>query len=94
MSVKGRERKRKKRIAAERASRESRQSGSSSQNWYLTLATRPIGCARCPKVLRVGHELVYRAQPREALCVHCTELAGIKPRLSWRWENARGRRGR
>lgn len=92
MSFKQREQKRMKRIASERASREARNAGTSAVRWYLTLATYPIGCARCPTVLRVGHQMVYRARPREAICLLCAESLGIKPRPSLRWENRRKER--
>lgn len=62
--------------------------------WYLTVAKRTTCCARCGGVLREGRELVYRAEPREALCKLCAEShpEAKSARPSCRWIQSKGHR--
>jgi hypothetical protein len=98
MGWKHREAKRKKRAAVARCRKESRESGSSSGKWWLTIVTRKTCCANpaCGGTLRVGAEMVFRKVPQEALCVACADRARTPYRPSAEWEKhrrARAKRG-
>jgi RNase P subunit RPR2 len=86
MGFKQRERKRRKKTAIASAQRQARSAGKSNR-WWLTRVARDTCCARCGTILRVGREMVYRAEPREARCVPCGE--GVSYRPSVRWEQKR-----
>jgi hypothetical protein len=75
---KQRERKRKAKAAQTRAQAVGRRDGQAGANWWLTLITHDTCCANCAHVLRVGKEMVYRYEPREALCVHCAQSAHVQ----------------
>lgn len=94
MGFRQREKKRKKKAAVALAQAESRRSGSSSGKFWLTLVTQKTCCAKCGGILVVGREMVYRAQPREALCVACADGRGVFYRPSVRWEKETLRRRR
>jgi hypothetical protein len=94
MGYRARERKRKRKAAQIREQARSRSTKSASRKWWLTVVTLNTCCARCPKPLRSGMDMVYRATPREALCLGCAERdeaiwRSCKPSL--RWEQARKR---
>lgn len=92
MSFKQRERRRKKRAAQLAAQKQARRTGTSTGKWWRTIVTRTTCCARCAGVLREGRQMVYRARPREALCVACADAdATISSRPSLRWEHQRVR---
>ena len=93
MAFKQREKRRRIRMAQAaqgRAQRAQRQEGKSSA-WWLTIVSGDICCAACSGVLRVGRPMVYRASPREALCVPCADGKALSYRPSTRW--AQQRRG-
>lgn len=92
MGFKQREKKRRRKAAAEaaRARLRASSSRSSSSRWWLTLVSADCCCARCAGMLRVGREMVYRATPREALCVTCADRdPAVSYRPSVSWERAR-----
>jgi hypothetical protein len=90
MSYRSRESKRKKKAAMSAAQSKAKATGSTSR-WWLTLTTRDTCCARCALVLRIGTAMVYRSQPREALCPACAETAEVRFRPSVAWEQRRTR---
>jgi hypothetical protein len=89
MSFKQRERKRKRRAAVPAAQKEARRSGSASPHWWLTIVIRNASCNRCGGALRMGRPMVYRAVPREVICIDCAERDGVSSRPSVQWEQAR-----
>lgn len=88
MSFRSRESKRKKKAAMSAAQSKAGATGLAPR-WWLTIVTRDTCCARCALVLRIGAAMVYRSQPREALCPACAETAGVKFRPSVAWEQQR-----
>jgi hypothetical protein len=87
MSFRQQESRRKKKAAQLAAQNQSRWSGTSAGKWWLTLVRVNTCCAKCGRSLRVGMEMVYRASPREALCMECAEshpsARSWRPSLSW-----------
>ncbi len=87
MGFKQRERKRKKKAAQIAARKSSRNTGSAAGKWWRTVVTRDTCCARCGGMLRRGRDMVYRAIPREALCLGCANKDEVackaKPSLLW-----------
>ena len=93
MGFKQRERKRKKKTAMGSAQRQARKSGRSDQ-WRLTEARHTTCCAKCARILRDGHEMVYRAEPREARCLLCAEGLSYRPSVRWEQKRSADVRGR
>ena len=91
MGFKQRERKRKAKSAAKSAQSRSRETGSSTERWWLTPLRSTAFCARCALVIREGRDAVYRHVPREVRCVPCAaQLEDSKSyRPSLKWEQAR-----
>jgi hypothetical protein len=89
MGYRQRERKRRRRVATYAAQQEARKSGSSARKWWLTIVVRTTCCARCAGILREGREMIYRATPREALCLACAQSGDVKWRPSAAWERRR-----
>jgi hypothetical protein len=59
---------------------------------YLVMNKRKCLCGACGGVLMPRADIVYRHEPRELLCVPCSEAKGIKWRPSLKWEAAKRRR--
>jgi len=83
MSFKSRARKRAIK-AAKRANR-----SQTASRYYLTIVSRKSRCKQCRGVLTA--ECVYRHEPREILCLPCSDERGLKPRPSLKWERARAK---
>lgn len=89
-----RERRRKAKVARDKAQAMAHKTGSASSRWYLTLVTKPCSCNKCARHFR-GHkddEIVYRKTPTEILCLSCADKQGVKYRPSRRWEESRSRK--
>jgi hypothetical protein len=98
MGFKQRERKRKQKAAIRSSMKvdvEARKARSG--RWWLTVVKTDTCCARCAGILRTSREMVYRAQPREALCVACAEAdpeVTYRPSLAWEERRRDVSRGR
>jgi hypothetical protein len=97
MGFKQRERGRREKAAQIAAQRVSRTTGSAEGKWWLTLVGIDTCCARCGQLLRRGMEMIYRARPREALCLRCAERDAMvrkawRPSVRWERERRRGRK--
>jgi DNA-directed RNA polymerase subunit RPC12/RpoP len=95
MGFKQRERKRKAKVAQERAQQGARRSGASAASWWLTLAREKAACARCGRLIQVGGDLIYRHEPRELRCMDCgarhEDSTGYRTSLRWSRERSRKR---
>jgi RNase P subunit RPR2 len=60
-----------------------------ARRYWLTIALRAGSCDRCASPLEVGAEVVFRASPRETLCLECAERLRIEARPSRRYREAR-----
>jgi hypothetical protein len=92
MGYRARERKRRRRVAQGHAQTEARQSGSSARRRLLTIVRQKTCCAACGWILKPGADMVYRHEPREALCVRCADRDRLKYRPSLHWEKAHSTR--
>lgn len=77
----------KKKAAIRRTKRE--HSDTIAERHYLTLTKKKTVCMMCGGVRQTGQDIIYRHEPRSILCPSCASTAGLKPRLSRRWEVAR-----
>jgi hypothetical protein len=71
MGFRQREKRRKAAAAKDRAQTLARNGGSAAPKWWLTIVKLDTCCADCAAMLRAGREMVYRHEPREALCHRC-----------------------
>jgi hypothetical protein len=92
MGFRMRERRRRKKLAQQAAHSASRHPGSSAGKGWLTSVRKKTCCARHGGVLSPGRDMVYRHEPREALCQACANREGIHYRPSLRWERERKRK--
>jgi hypothetical protein len=81
MGYKQREKRRKAKAAQDRAQAVGRRDGRSGSSWWLTIVKLDTCCARCARTLRTGREMVYRHEPREALCVPCADSKRVPYKL-------------
>jgi len=84
MSYKTREKKRRRKIATEKARAHQRENY--ADRHYLTIVSRSACCNNCGSSLRAGGECVYRYEPREILCKDCADAQGLHYRPSRSWE--------
>jgi hypothetical protein len=85
MSYESRKKKRRhKRIESKR-----RLAPETARRWFLTLAKKPGRFNCCGARFDRGAEIVFRFEPREIRCQRCADRAGLKYRLSLRWERTR-----
>lgn len=99
MSYKSKKQDRMKRSAINRDQSKAHQTGSASENWYLTLAKTPCscnepGCGRHFRASRPRHvqEIVYRKSPMTIYCLDCAIKKGLPYRPSRSWEESRSSR--
>jgi hypothetical protein len=80
---------RKKKRRHKRFEQKRRRAPETAKRWFLTLAKKPGRFDCCGDRFDRGAEIVYRHEPREFRCVGCAGRAGLKYRLSMRWERAK-----
>jgi hypothetical protein len=85
MSYESRQKKRRHK----RVERKRRRTPETARRWFLMLSKKPGRFDCCGTRFERGADIVFRFEPRSVHCQRCADRAGIKYRLSLRWERAR-----
>ena len=92
MSYESREKKRRAKLAIRKSRSENREK--TAGRYFRTIVSRHCSCNDCGRALREDRECVFRYSPKEILCVTCSDVRGLQPRPSERWEKWRERQRR